>query len=430
MQEISLEDSDLEEIRALLFERTGIRIGKEKHALVVARLSRRLRHHQLPSFSAYRRLLREDDPGGLELTEMINCLTTNKTEFFREPHHFAYLERELVPELVRRGGPRRLRIWSAGCSTGQEPYSIAMVLAGHPELRGWDVKVLASDIDTQVLEVAAEGRYPRSALAEIPEAHRTHLAIDADGVRVQGAARELVHFRRINLVEEPWPLRTTFDAIFCRNVTIYFDHATQDRLHHRFHDRLAAGGHLFAGHSENLLWLRDLFSPVGNTVYRRAGAPPKVDAPADAVTTRNIVEGDVFSSRAPTEVTTVLGSCVSVCLYDPKTGVGGLNHFALPDQDPAGTGSRRFGLPAMEELLGQLTRLGVRPADALAKVVGGAETAEGPRVGPENVAFARRFLERHGTPIVAERTGEAVRLSFQTHTGRCRVWPIHEGGRR
>jgi chemotaxis protein methyltransferase CheR len=208
---------------------------------------------------------------------MINCITTNKTSFFRESHHFDLLRNLLLHPLQLRaaaGQPRRLRIWSAACSTGQEPYSIAIVIRDTiTSPAAWDIKILASDIDTDVLARAERGIYETEDLDAMPPALRSRHFLrgtkDCAGlVSVKPELRRLVHFRRVNFVDPSWPVRGKFDAIFCRNVLIYFDRPTQYRLLSRLAGFLKPEGFLFVGHSENLHWFRDLLIPVDNSVYR------------------------------------------------------------------------------------------------------------------------------------------------------------------
>lgn len=271
-----ISEGEFEALRKLIHEHAGIALGSGKKQLLVARLSRRLRSLGLSSFAQYHALLVDHDPGGEEMRRMLNCVTTNQTDFFREKHHFEFLrERVFVEarERAQRGGPRKLRIWSAGCSTGEEPYTIAMTVADFFGLNsGWDIKILASDIDTQVLDTAERGIYQDHRIANLPEAvKRAHFlrgkAESSGLVRVRPELQRLVTFRRINFMESPWPIQTSFDIIFCRNVIIYFDRETQRRLFTRMREKIAAHGYLFVGHSENLYWLRDLFEPVQSTVY-------------------------------------------------------------------------------------------------------------------------------------------------------------------
>jgi chemotaxis protein methyltransferase CheR len=267
--------------RQLIHREAGISLSDAKKQLVCSRLGKRLRHLKLESFSQYYDYLMNDDPRGEERLQMINCLTTNKTDFFRENHHFEFLRDQLIPELrdrAVRGGPKRLRIWSAGCSSGEEPYSIAMTvreaLAGSP---GWDVKILASDIDTVMLAAAEQGIYKQDKVADVPEELLRRYFLrgkgDWDGqFKVKRELSEMISFRRVNLIEYPWPFRGPFDAVFCRNVVIYFGRPTQQLLFEQIARVLSPDGYLFVGHSENLYWLSDLLVPLPGTIYRlRAG---------------------------------------------------------------------------------------------------------------------------------------------------------------
>ncbi len=207
---------------------------------------------------------------------MINCVTTNKTDFFREAHHFDFLRDHVFPDLLaaaRNGGPRRLRIWSAGYSTGEEPYTLAMAIREHfGPPPGWDVKILASDIDSDVLARAEEGVYDGQRLRDIPADLRGKYFLAGRGqddgyYKVHPDLLELIAFRRINLMREAWPIHTTFNVILCRNVIIYFDRPTQQRLFERMAELLSPDGFLIVGHSENLFGITDLFVPLGNTIY-------------------------------------------------------------------------------------------------------------------------------------------------------------------
>jgi chemotaxis protein methyltransferase CheR len=259
-------------IRRVLHGETGIEIADAKVALVGSRLAKRLRALRLPNFAAYCKLIEGRD-GVDERKMMISALTTNVTRFFREPHHFDDLRERLRGPLgarVRQGG--RLRIWSAGCSTGEEPYSMAMtVLEIIPEAHSLDVKILATDLDPVVLKKAAAGRYPVRGLAEVPQA-RQHFEPDgADGMVAGPALRRLVTVRPLNLVR-PWPLKGPFDAIFCRNVAIYFDAATQAGLWERFAALLGPEGRLHIGHSERLTGpATEMLGLRGTTTYGPPG---------------------------------------------------------------------------------------------------------------------------------------------------------------
>jgi chemotaxis protein methyltransferase CheR len=435
-------DEEFEAIRHFLYEETGIALGDAKRDMVCSRLAKRLRHHGLRSFADYLRLVREGAAGG-ERQEFINCLTTNKTDFFRESHHFEFLRNTVLPQ-VRAKGARRLRIWSAGCSTGEEPYTLAMTLREEcPEQDGWDVKILASDIDTAVLAAAEKGVYEADRVADVPpellrRAFLRGTGTNASKVAVRPELRDMIAFRRINLMEEPWTVRTRFDAIFCRNVVIYFDRPTQRRLMERFAAHLAPDGHLFLGHSENLHWMTETFVPVGGTVYRpRASddtpAPGRqlkpVPAPEPAEEEHTIILGDVKATRGPALLKTLLGSCVSACIYDPETGVGGMNHFSLPGVSDEGV-SARYGAHAMEMLITAVMKGGGERSRFRAKVFGGAKVlqlqSEQLNVGAKNAAFVLKYLSDEGIPLDGQCLGGTLGLNvrFRPHTGQAQAKPL------
>lgn len=260
--------SDFETIAAVLYDMSGICLSDNKTALVYSRLAKRVRALRLPDFASYLDLVGSED-GENERREMLNALTTNHTSFFREGHHFDDLTTVEGPRLAakaRAGG--RVRIWSAGCSAGHEPYSISMaLLAALPEAAQLDVRILATDIDTGILARAAAGRYNEADVAPVPAAYRSRgLTRDGDSFVVSDAVRDLIAFRQLNLLG-PWPMKGRFDVIFCRNVAIYFDEETQAQLFSRFRDALEPGGRLYIGHSEraSVEGLR----PDGLTAYRR-----------------------------------------------------------------------------------------------------------------------------------------------------------------
>lgn len=272
-QEFPFTDSDFRYISTFAAEYAGIMLPDTKRDMVYSRLTRRLRVLRLPSFARYCDLLRAGDP--VELDYFINALTTNLTSFFRETHHFEYLAQTLLPQLLAyHERDRRLRIWSAGCSTGEEPYSIAMTLAEnvpHPER--WDIRILATDLDSDVLERAAAGVYDLERLKTMDASRRARWFRRGRGrqsgrARVVDDLKRLVSFRRLNLMA-PWPMHGRFDVIFCRNVVIYFDKPTQARLFGRFAQQMHDHGRLFVGHSESLYQVAPDFQLIGNTVYRR-----------------------------------------------------------------------------------------------------------------------------------------------------------------
>lgn len=277
--EFALTDEDFREIARLAHENFGLDLPDSKRALVYSRLARRLRDLSLTDFTSYRNFLHSPS-GTAEMTNMLSALTTNVTHFFREKHHFEALREEVLPPLIRNlqsGG--RLRIWSAGCSAGQEPYCIsATLLSLCPDIARYDAKILATDIDPTILQRAKRARYPVDELEAIPPEMRSILvdkrpeAGDSD-FGVSNGVRELVRFGQVNLIGD-WPMRGNFDAIFCRNVAIYFDKATQAKLWGRFGDILKPGGFLAIGHSERLSGdATSCFQVAGITSFRKLQAP-------------------------------------------------------------------------------------------------------------------------------------------------------------
>jgi chemotaxis protein methyltransferase CheR len=267
--EYPLSDREFRRIRERVYAVAGISLSDAKRTLVVSRLSKILRQRGIASFDAYVDFLEQAGTPADE-QDFVNALTTNLTRFYREDHHFDHLEtyvRELMA--ARPRGPR-LRSWSAGCSTGQEPYTIAVdLLAQYPELRRWDFRILATDIDTNVLAKAATGLYPESELSGLTPARAALFERGGDGtIRIPAAARELVSFKPLNLIAGSWPMRGPFDAIFCRNVAIYFDKPTQGRLFTQLGQMLAPAGFLYIGHSENLGSGAADFRLVGKTIYQ------------------------------------------------------------------------------------------------------------------------------------------------------------------
>jgi chemotaxis protein methyltransferase CheR len=273
-QTAELTDAQFAAISETVRQLCGIHLHEGKMALVKARLNKRLRALGLTGYGQYVERIRQD-VGGSEAAAMLDALSTNHTFFFREPQHFEALRRSVVPAmLARHRGDRRLRLWSAGCSSGEEPYSMAITLKETvADLQRWDVGILATDLSHRVLHAAQEGIYAEDRLRETPSKQvMEHFTCLADRpqrrYRVSDALRKMVHFAHLNLVD-PWPMKGLFDVIFCRNVMIYFDKPTQQRLIDRFWGQLAQGGTLFIGHSESLAGVRHRFRYIRPTVYEK-----------------------------------------------------------------------------------------------------------------------------------------------------------------
>jgi chemotaxis protein methyltransferase CheR len=276
VSDFDLTDTQFHRIRALVREHTGISLSDAKRQLVYGRLSRRLRALKLDSFGDYIRLLEQGVAA--ELEEFTNAITTNLTSFYREPHHFEYLATDVLPQIVARdAGARRARIWCCAASTGEEPYSIAMVIQEAASmLHGFDIKVLATDLDSAVLATAINGVYNAERLQSVGSARASRFFRKGSGAhagkfRVQDELRNLITFKQLNLMNE-WPMRGPFDAIFCRNVIIYFDKDTQRALFERMAALQRPGDVLFLGHSESLYRVSEKYDLVGRTIYRRNDA--------------------------------------------------------------------------------------------------------------------------------------------------------------
>ena len=272
LREFAFGDEDFEALRKLVKDLTGISLTEQKRELVYGRLSRRLRALKLDSFAEYRQLLARNDA---ELVHLCNAITTNLTAFFREQHHFAHLRDQVLrPLAAERAGARRMRIWSAGCSTGEEPYSIAMsVLEALPDLSGWDIRILATDLDSEVLERARRGIYPAERVTGLDAARlarffHTHCERGMPSYEVVPELRALISFKQLNLVH-PLPMKGPLDIIFCRNTVIYFDKETQRDLFSRMARVQRSGDLLLLGHSENLFKVSTDYTLIGRTIYRR-----------------------------------------------------------------------------------------------------------------------------------------------------------------
>lgn len=272
-REFELSDADFDALRALVHQVTGISLAVNKRNLVYSRLSRRLRALRMQSFTQYRQML-ESDTAGQEMVEFVNAITTNLTSFFRENHHFEYLRDHQLKPLANGAPGKKLRIWSAGCSTGEEPYSIAMTvceaLGDNPRV---DLKILATDLDSDVLARAKAGNYSADQVKTMDPTRRSRFFEenrDNDTPRyvVKPALQRLITFKQLNLMHD-LPMKGPLDVIFCRNVVIYFDKDTQRRLFQRYARLQRPGDLLFIGHSESMFKVSDAYTLIGRTIYKR-----------------------------------------------------------------------------------------------------------------------------------------------------------------
>ncbi len=275
----TMHQREFDRFSALIYDEAGIKIPPAKKTMLEARLQKRLKALGMSRFEEYAAFVFSPEGQRQEMVHLVDVVTTNKTDFFREPQHFDFLVKQVLPQHHGGGDPGAItvpfKIWSAGCSTGEEPYTMAMVLAEYAQATpGFRFAITASDICTQVLKTAMAAVYPEDRVDTIPLALKKKYLLRSKNkqqglVRICSELRNLVQFRRINLMDDELDISERQNVIFCRNVIIYFDKPTQARLMHKFHRRLVSGGHLFLGHSETLNGLDVPFQSVGSTVYRK-----------------------------------------------------------------------------------------------------------------------------------------------------------------
>lgn len=273
-----LTTKDFRQLRDIVYQYSGITLSDQKIDLVRGRLMKRIRFHGLTSFTDYCKILKGRESED-EMTAFIDAISTNKTDFFRENAHFEFLQQEVLPGLIdeKRGQSiRRMRAWCAACSTGEEPYTLALVLRrlGLSDTGNWDCKILATDISSKVLQLAVDGEYDPDRVTPIPpeELRSCFQRLKSGKYRVKNSQRKMINFGRLNLLQESYPFKGPFDFIFCRNVMIYFDAPTRERLVNRFFQYLRSGGYLFVGHSESLSGLTHPFAYVKPSIYRKGSS--------------------------------------------------------------------------------------------------------------------------------------------------------------
>lgn len=276
--QVTLSQKDFSRLSSFIFRELGIKMPASKSTMLNGRLNKRLRALNLPDFTEYCNFLFSDKGKEEEMVHLINAVTTNKTDFFREPGHFDYLTQTTLPVLqnLRRFEPRRkLKIWSAGCSTGEEPYTLAMVLAEVQASKpGFSYDILATDISTRVLDVARRAVYPLERIEPVTAHYRKKYLLKGQDknnpqVRIVPELRKQIRFGRLNFMAEDFGLPEMVDIIFCRNVIIYFDKETQEQLMNKFCRYLNPGGYLFLGHSESLHGYETPLTQVAPTIYRK-----------------------------------------------------------------------------------------------------------------------------------------------------------------
>jgi len=273
-----ISNKEFELFRSLIYDTCGINLQLSKKELVKARLSKRLSKVGINTFNDYYNYVTKTDKTGEELIHLINSISTNKTDFFREIKHFDFLNTTLLPELVakkEKNNDKKLRIWCAASSSGEEPYTLAITVLNHIKpSNGWDIKILATDISTEILQKAIAGIYKMESLKDIPpgtvSAHFSKVIVNnAHCYEAKNHLKDLITYRRFNLMTEKFPFKYPFDFIFCRNVMIYFDPETQHRLVSKFYDCLPKNGYLFIGHSETLSKSNSSFKYIQPAVYQK-----------------------------------------------------------------------------------------------------------------------------------------------------------------
>lgn len=273
-----LGDLEFKLFRELIFEKSGINLHEGKKELLRTRLGSRIRAKDLSSFKDYYDLIQKDKTD-IELMGLLDAISTNLTSFYREVKHFHFLENNIIPEILARGSRsnnKMLRCWSAGCSSGEEPYTIILSLLDNPEISGsWDIKMLATDISIEMLEKAIRAVYDEEKIKTVPKSMIRKYFVkgtnDQEGLyRVRQEISKLPQFKRFNLMTRNFPFKHKFDFIFCRNVMIYFDKPTQEVLISKFYNALIKGGYLLIGHSESLTGIQHQFKYVLPTIYRKS----------------------------------------------------------------------------------------------------------------------------------------------------------------
>ena len=273
-----LSDKEFELFRGLIYKTSGISLALSKKELVKARLSKRLTKTGIGSFEQYYKFVTKHDKNGEELVHLLDSISTNKTDFFREAKHFDFLNTKLLPDLIQKKEKvknKTIRVWCAASSSGEEPYTLAITILNHINPNdGWNIKILATDISTKILQRAIKGIYTKDSLKGISpaivSAHFTHVVIDnANYFKVKDHLKKIITFSRFNLMVPNFPFRNPFDFIFCRNVMIYFDTETQHKLILKFYNCLPKDGYLFIGHSETLARKTHGFKYTQPAVYQK-----------------------------------------------------------------------------------------------------------------------------------------------------------------
>jgi chemotaxis protein methyltransferase CheR len=430
----------------------GIKMPDAKKTMLQARLQKRLWKLGLTSFDEYCDYLFSSEGMENELAHMIDVVTTNKTEFFREPKHFEYLVQQVLPNLIERKGLRdTFMVWCAGCSTGEEVYSLAMVLNEFAEQTyGFHFFILGTDISTKVLEQAQDGIYEEERIESIPKSLRKKYLLksrdlDRQLVRIIPELRTFVRFRRLNFMDRNFGLREPMDIIFCRNVIIYFDRVTQEGVLNRICRHLNPGGYLFTGHSETLNGMDLPLLPVSHTVYQRT----MITDHQTQLPVIYLKPAELCISDRPAIVRTVLGSCLAVTMYNRRLGVSAVCHALLPQPDKKEPASHKetseklkYVTSVIPEMLTKMRDYGIKLDEIEVKIFGGADmlstqpaSDKNRPVGKLNVEMAFKLIKTEGLQVKTSDVGGSFgrKIFFYTHTGevllkrlRSGVFPVQE----
>lgn len=413
----------------------GIKMPETKKTMLQARLQKRLWKLGMTSFDEYCDYLFSHEGMEHELVHMIDVVTTNKTEFFREPKHFEYLVEKVLPELIdRKGLGERFMLWCAGCSTGEEAYSLAMVLDNFAEqVPRFHFLILATDISTKVLQEAKLGIYDQERIEPIPKWMRKKYLLknreeQKELVRISPQLRASIRFRRLNFMDRNFGLRESMDIIFCRNVIIYFDRPTQEGVLDRICSYLNPGGYLFTGHSETLNGMKLPLVPVAHTVYKQISR----DANNPEIPVVYLKPAELYVVDKPTIVRTVLGSCLAVTMFNRRLGVSAICHALLPQQDLKESSNNHLSEKlkyvdyVIPKMLAKMKSYDIKAEEIEVKLFGGADLlnvqadqAKNQPVGKLNIETAIKILEAEGLRPKASDVGGTIgrKIFFYTHTG-------------
>ena len=433
----SMSDETFSRFSEFIETEMGIKMPPAKKTMLQARLQKRLWRLGITTFDEYYQYVFSPEGRELELSNMIDVVTTNKTDFFREPKHFEFLTQKVLPELLhRQGTDKTYIIWCAGCSSGEEPYSLAMILSDFAKhVRGFRFLILATDISTQVLEKAKLGIYDEEMIEPVPEVFRKRYLLKSKDkqkplVRIVPELRSLVKFRRLNLIKSDFGFREPMDIIFCRNVIIYFNRSVQEQVMGRICEHLKSGGYLFTGHSETLNGMKLPLKSTSHTVYQKEMSESTSLKELPVITLK---PAELFISEQPAIVRTVLGSCVAVTMFDQRRGVAAICHALLPEgDDPSShpseksSTSYKYVNSVIPIMVKRLLSYGADPKKLEVKLFGGSDMLSATirkshirPVGKSNIDAVIQAIKAQDLHLKVSDVGGTFgrKLLFYTNTG-------------